>query len=84
LKLARRAKQETPVTTQENTDLKVLYAEVMQWCDPDEHDMLQRHWQGEHWDDIGRDYGISGHAARLRCSKAIQRLRLLAQKKGSR
>lgn len=53
----------------------LLLNRVLEACDPFGRYIAGRRLEGLHWDEIGDELGISGHAARVRFSKALQRAR---------
>jgi DNA-directed RNA polymerase specialized sigma24 family protein len=66
-------------------DTKILVEELMSRCDPRTRAILFQRVQGYSWNEIGDSLGITGHAARLRASKALEKLRAFAlgQKNGT-
>jgi len=56
-------------------EYKVLIDEFLTCCDHVTRDMFYRRVRGFSWNEIGRVYGISSHAAESRFSQALQRVR---------
>jgi len=56
-------------------ELHILADEILKRCDPITRDMFYRRNQGLSWEEIGKDYSISAHAAESRFSQALQRVR---------
>jgi len=71
-------------TTQSVTSLEMnlLLDEVMAACDKMTQEIALRRLEGFSWDEIGARYGISAHAARIRYSKALQRIRKALKERG--
>ena len=59
-------------------DTKILLDELTSTCDPPTRAILFQRAQGYSWNEIGASLNITGHAARLRSSKALQKLRAFA------
>jgi DNA-directed RNA polymerase specialized sigma24 family protein len=55
-------------------EMKILVDELLTRCDAVTRDMFYRRIQGFSWEEIGRPYGISDHAARSRFSQALRRI----------
>jgi len=55
-------------------EMKILVDELLTRCDPVTREMFYRRIQGFSWDEIGRSYGISAHAAASRFSQALRRI----------
>jgi hypothetical protein len=56
-------------------DGKILIDELLLRCDPLIREMWSRRIEGFSWKEIGGAYGISGHAAESKFSKALQKIR---------
>jgi RNA polymerase sigma factor (sigma-70 family) len=71
-------------TTRQITSLEMslLLDEVMAACDRVTQEIALRRLEGFSWEEIGNQYGISAHAARVRFSKALQRLRKALKARG--
>ena len=54
---------------------KILIDEFLMQCGPTTPEMVWRHMAGFSWDEIGRLYGISRHAAESRVNQALQKAR---------
>jgi DNA-directed RNA polymerase specialized sigma24 family protein len=54
---------------------KILIDEFLMQCGPTTPDMVWRHMAGFSWEEIGRLYGISSHAAESRVNHALQKAR---------
>jgi DNA-directed RNA polymerase specialized sigma24 family protein len=54
---------------------KILVDEFLRRCDPAIRDMFYRRVQGMSWNEIGRAYGITAHAAESRFSQQLNRVR---------
>src|SRR5438477_5126799 len=66
---------ESPNSTDPNDlDLKILVDELLTRCDPVTREMFYRRIQGFSWEEIGRSYDISAHAAASRFSQALRRI----------
>lgn len=63
------------VHTPREVELKVLVDELLARCDQAIRDMFHRRVSGFSWQEIGTAYGITGHAAESRFSRAFQRAR---------
>jgi DNA-directed RNA polymerase specialized sigma24 family protein len=55
-------------------EMKILVDELLTRCDAVTREMFYRRIQGFSWEEIGRSYGISDHAARSRFSQALRRI----------
>ena len=64
-----------PARTSTGPDMKLLLDEVIAACDKVTQEIALRRLEGFSWDEIGDRYGISAHAARIRFSKALKRVR---------
>jgi hypothetical protein len=51
----------------------LLLNKVLEACGRVGRDMVLRRLEGFGWDEIGEEFGISGHAARVRFSKRLLR-----------
>jgi len=51
-------------------------------CDKVTQEIALRRLEGFSWDEIGDRYGISAHAARIRFSKALKRVRKTLKGRG--
>jgi DNA-directed RNA polymerase specialized sigma24 family protein len=56
-------------------DDKVLLDECLAKCDPVAREMAIRRMQGFSWEDVGKEHGLSAHAAEARFSYALQQAR---------
>jgi DNA-directed RNA polymerase specialized sigma24 family protein len=56
-------------------ELKLLVDELLARCDAVARDMFYRRIQGFSWQEIGKLYGVSAHAAEGRFDRALKRLR---------
>lgn len=63
-------------------EMSLLLDEVMAACDKLTQEIALRRLEGFSWQEIGTRYGISAHAARVRFSKALQRLRKALKARG--
>ncbi len=63
-------------------EMSLLLDEVMAACDKVTQEIALRRLEGLSWEEIGPRYGISAHAARIRFSKALQRLRKALKARG--
>jgi DNA-directed RNA polymerase specialized sigma24 family protein len=59
---------------QADVEMKILVDELLTRCDAVTREMFYRRIQGFSWEEIGRSYGISDHAARSRFSQALRRI----------
>jgi len=64
-----------PSNAWKELELKVLVDELLTKFDPVARDMFYRHQANFSWEEIGRIYNISGHAAEVRFNRALRRLR---------
>jgi DNA-directed RNA polymerase specialized sigma24 family protein len=71
-----------PTRTSTGPDMKLLLDEVMAACDKVTQEIALRRLEGFSWDEIGDRYGISAHAARIRFSKALKRVRKTLKGRG--
>jgi DNA-directed RNA polymerase specialized sigma24 family protein len=55
-------------------EMKILVDELLTRCDAVTREMFYRRIQGFSWKEIGRSYGISGNAAKVRFSEALRRI----------
>jgi len=55
-------------------EMKILVDELLTRCDAVTREMFYRRIQGFSWKEIGRSYGISGDAAKVRFSEALRRI----------
>lgn len=55
-------------------EMKILIDELMTRCDPLTREVFYRRVHGFSWEEIGRSYGISAHAAASRFSQALRRI----------
>ena len=55
-------------------EMKILVDELLTRCDAVTREMFYRRIQGFSWEEIGRSYGISAHAAASRFSQALRRI----------
>jgi DNA-directed RNA polymerase specialized sigma24 family protein len=55
-------------------EMKILIDELLTRCDAVTREMFYRRIQGFSWKEIGRSYGISGDAAKVRFSEALRRI----------
>ena len=55
-------------------EMKILVDELLTRCDAATREMFYRRIQGFSWKEIGRSYGISGDAAKVRFSEALRRI----------
>lgn len=60
----------------------VLDAAMAELAGPDREAVVLRFFEGESHADIGRRYGISENTARMRISRALEKLRLALEKRG--
>ena len=75
---------EQRATTRQITsiEMSLLLDEVMAACDKVTQEIALRRLEGFSWNEIGPRYGMSAHAARVRYSKALQRLRKALKARG--
>ena len=75
---------EQRTTTRQITsvEMSLLLDEVMTACDTVTQEIALRRLEGFSWNEIGPRYGMSAHAARVRYSKALQRLRKALKVRG--
>lgn len=75
---------EQRTTTRQITSIEMtlLLDEVMAACDKVTQEIALRRLEGFSWSEIGPRYGMSAHAARVRYSKALQRLRKALKARG--
>jgi hypothetical protein len=59
----------------EKLDSQLLLDRILGQFDSVTREMILRRMEGHSWNEIALEFGLSNHAARLRFSKAIQRLR---------
>jgi RNA polymerase sigma factor (sigma-70 family) len=71
-----------PATGASAFDLELLLDEVMAVCDKVTQEITLRRLEGFSWKEIGDRYGISAHAARIRFSKALKRVRKTLKGRG--
>ncbi len=64
------------------TERSVFMDEVLTTCDTVTKNIILRRLEGFSWKDIGRQCGVSSHAARQRFSATLQRLRKAFRGKG--
>lgn len=62
-------------SSSEEIELKLLVDELLTMCDAVTRDMFYRRAEGFSWEEVGRTYGISAHAAESRFSAALRRVR---------
>lgn len=65
-----------------SVEMSLLLDEVMAACDKVTQEIALRRLEGFSWNEIGPRYGMSAHAARVRYSKALQRLRKALKARG--
>lgn len=75
---------EQRATTRQITsvEMSLLLDEVMAACDKVTQEIALRRLEGFSWNEIGPRYGMSAHAARVRYSRALQRLRKALKARG--
>ena len=56
-------------------DMKILIDEFLAQCASDAKDMFLRQAKGHSWDEIGKNYGMSAHAAQERVRYVFQQVR---------
>jgi len=59
---------------QAELELKILVDELLARCDPVTRNMFYRRTQGFSWKEVGLYYGISGHAAESRFTRALHKV----------
>ena len=59
---------------QASVEMKILVDELLARCDPKTREMFYRRIEGFSWKEIGRSYGISNDAAKVRFSEALRRI----------
>jgi len=59
---------------QAELELKILVDELLSRCDPVTRNMFYRRTQGFSWKEVGLYYGISGHAAESRFTRALHKI----------
>lgn len=59
----------------EEMDSQLLLDRILGQFDSVTREMIVRRIEGHSWDEIALEFGLSNHAARVRFSKAVQRLR---------
>jgi DNA-directed RNA polymerase specialized sigma24 family protein len=57
-----------------DVEMKILVDELLTQCDAVTREMFYRRIQGFSWKEIGRSYGISKDAAKMRFRKAVSRI----------
>jgi RNA polymerase sigma factor (sigma-70 family) len=63
-------------------EMSLLLDEALAACDKVTQEIAIRRLEGFSWEEIGTRYGISAHAARIRFSKALQRIRKALKARG--
>jgi DNA-directed RNA polymerase specialized sigma24 family protein len=63
------------ITEESHAEITVLLNEIMATCDRVSRQIVLLHLEGRSWEDIGKHFGISRHAAEARFRKALDRAR---------
>lgn len=74
-RLAQYVDAKRELNSNHRVELEILIDQIMARGDAITRDMFYRRVQGYSWNEIGRVYGISAHAAESRYSQALRRLR---------